>query len=140
YNSPLERLTGGSGTVAQDDSQNFNSTLVRLTVAWADSDHMKDFLFQFHLGAINSLLSLQKHSQASQFQFHLGAINRTNQRLKELAAHLFQFHLGAINSLSDVYFCPRITTFHFHFGALTRGLVAAGRRAGGMSGIPRWCQ
>ena len=70
----LGAINGGNPYHPGEETSDFNSTLVRLTVN--PKMRVVPFLtFQFHLGAINGRTIKVERPLYSLFQFHLGAIN-----------------------------------------------------------------
>jgi len=85
--------------------------------------------FQFHIGAIRRILSVDHFINVLQFQFHIGAIRSKRITPTKFSYYYwFQFHIGAIRSLTaNRSLMSDATKFQFHIGAIRRcsGLIDA---------------
>ncbi len=97
----------------------FNSTLVRLTETLF-GEPFSDAQFQFHIGAINSVIVLYINSPYNLFQFHIGAINSTTSALNRMGLNNFNSTLVRLTALSPTSSTCSIL-FQFHIGAINRG-------------------
>ena len=95
----------------------FNSTLVQLQVKARECDTVTVDQFQFHVGAITSLQTLERLNKWIKFQFHVGAITR--------------FFPHQLTSLLVNVSIPRWCNYKLMI-AVTGAVVEA-------VSIPRWC-
>ena len=77
---------------------NFNSIKVRLElVVMLSASIINEF--QFHKGAIRTILRVSIPMLSSSFQFHKGAIRTLAASRSQLLGTVFQFHKGAIRTV-----------------------------------------